>query len=260
MKIAMIGCGVMGSAFARHFAKKHQVVLYDKNPEQSRLLAQEISGAISGSIQEVVSGADVVLLAFKPKDLATAAKAANGAFEKGQLVISILAGTPLSALKHRFPKSDVIRIMPNLALTCGQGVVGLVDDEDFSPELRAKVEALLEGMGLTIWMPENKIEALTALSASGIGLILLMLEAMIEGGIYMGFTSQEARKLVLKTVEGTIALLSQTGKHPAEIKLDISSPGGTTIAGLKEMEDRGVRSGIISALLVAYQQGQKMQE
>jgi pyrroline-5-carboxylate reductase len=113
-------------------------------------------------------------------------------------------------------------------------------------------------MGLYAWMAEGKLEALTAISGSGIGFVLVMIEAMIDGGVHLGFTATDAREYVLKTMEGAVALVRETGKHPAELKLNISSPGGTTIAGLKVMEEQGVRSGIIHTLIASYEKALNM--
>lgn len=258
MKIAVIGCGIMGTAFARHFAGKEQVVLCDQDVKRAKTLSSELNCRFAEGLGDAVKDVDGVLLAVKPKDLASAAKMIAPALREGKMVISILAGTPLSVLKRYFPLASLLRIMPNLALTCGEGIIGMVDDGHLSESVKKNAEALFKGMGLLAWMPENKIEALTALAASGIGLVCLMIEAMIEGGIFMGFNAQESKDLVFKTIEGSIALLKKTGQHPAELKLNISSPGGTTIAGLKEMEDRGVRSGIMNALLAAHQRGVQM--
>lgn len=258
MKIAVIGCGVMGTAFARHFARKHQVVLCDRDITWARTLSSELQCSCKESLADAVREADAVLLAIKPKDLAGAAQQIASEMGGGKLLISILAGTSLPVLKKHFPSASLLRIMPNLALTCGEGVIGIVDHPDLSESTRKQAESLVEGMGLLVWLPENKMEALTALAASGIGLVFMMIEAMVEGGIFMGFNARESKDLVLKTIEGAIALLKKTGQHPAELKLNISSPAGTTIAGLKEMEERGVRSGIINALAASYHRGVQM--
>lgn len=257
MYIAVIGCGVMGSAFARHFAKKHSVLLCDRDEERAGALAKEIGGVYHKSVSQAVKEADVVLLAVKPKDLSTIA-ADVSAFSKGKIVMSILAGTSVAALKPHFPTAIVVRAMPNLGMLCEQGVTGLVDDAELSAEAKKKVEAIMEGAGLNLWLSENKLEAITALSGSGIGFIFVIIEAMIDGGIYLGFTSAESREIVLKTLEGAVALMRETGKHPAELKQQISSPGGTTAAGLKTMEEAGVRSGIIKTLTASHEKALKM--
>lgn len=258
MNITIVGCGVMGSAFAKHFAKKHSVTVCDHDLHRMQALAGEIGGKYQGNVHEAVQDADVILLAVKPKDLASVAKSMT--FDKEKILISILAGTPLSALKSHFPKAVIVRSMPNLALTCGQGVIGLVEDYDLSDDVKKKVDSLMQGMGLYAWMPENKVEALTALSGSGIAFVLLMIEAMIDGGVFLGFSAQESREFVLKTMDGAVALMREHGKHPAELKQQISSPAGTTIAGLKVMEEKGVRSGIFHTLIASYEKALSMKQ
>jgi len=248
----------MGSAFAKHFAKNHSVLLYDRNGAQAQALAKEIGCSFKESLSSAVEEADQVLLAIKPKDLSALAKASADVFTEKKVLISILAGTPISLLKQNFPKAMIVRSMPNLALVFGQGVMGLAENGHLSPQLKQQVNTLLEGIGLIIWMPENKIDALTALSGSGIGFVLVMIEAMIEGGVHLGFTAEESKEIVLKTIEGALALMRGSGKHPAELKLQIASPGGTTIAGLKVLEEKGVRSGIVHALVACYEKAQRM--
>jgi pyrroline-5-carboxylate reductase len=259
MKIAVIGCGAMGSAFAKHFAQKHTLLLCDRDENKGESLAAELGGSYFKKPSEAAALADVVLLAVKPKDLPMIADEIAPALTKGKILMSILAGTLVATLKQHFPSASIVRTMPNLGLMCGAGVMGLADTEDLTPETKQSINKLIEGMGLNLWMKENKIEAITALSGSGIGFVLVLIEAMIDGGVHLGFTAGEAREIVLKTMEGAIALMRETGKHPAELKLQISSPGGTTIAGLKVMEEAGVRSGIMKAMVACYEKALSMQ-
>ena len=257
MRIAIIGCGVMGSAFARHFAKNHIVLLSDRDRVRGEALAQEIGGAFQEDAADIVGQASVVLLATKPNDLPTIAKEISDAFTEDKILISILAGTPLSSLRGYFRFGSIVRSMPNLALIHGQGVIGLTSNEEWL-EVKQTIDSLLKGIGLVAWMSEDKIEALTALSGSGIGFVLVMIEAMIDGGVYLGFNAQESREFVLKTIEGAIALMRGSGQHPAELKLQIASPGGTTITGLRVLEKEGVRSGIVHALVACYEKALSM--
>ncbi len=253
MKITVIGCGNMGSAFARHFAKNHCVLLYDRNPSKAETLAKEIKALFEVDVGTAIQEADVILLAIKPKDLSAFAKTSAANFTEDKILISLMAGATLSVLKRHFPKPTLVRTMPNLALVFGHGVIGVVDDGHFTLQRKQQIDSLFEGMGLIAWMPEDRIDALTAVSGSGIGFVLVMIEAMIDGGVHLGFTVKEAREFVLKTMEGAVALMRESGKHPAELKLQIASPGGTTIAGLKVMEEEGVRSGIVRALVACYE-------
>ncbi len=258
MKIAVVGCGMMGGALARHFAKSHSVVLCDRGMKKSQSLAREIGADAVERINDAVSDADIILLAVKPKNLADVAKATTASLSKKQILLSVLAGTPLAVLRKHFPEVSLVRMMPNLALMCGQGVIGLVEDPYLTPENKKLAQSILEGLGLLHWLAEEKVEALTALSASSPALVYVVLESMIESGISMGFTYSESEEFVLKTVEGAIALLRHSKKHPAELKIQIASPGGTTIAALKEIESTGVRAGIWSSVLAAYHRGLHM--
>lgn len=258
MKIAVIGCGVMGSAFARHFVKKYSVVLFDRNLQKIQKLSEEIGGRVEKDLLTAIEGADVIFLSVKPKDLKEVAAIIGKRVTKTTLVISILAGTTVAQLKHCFPQATVIRAMPNLALLAKETVMGLVLDESHTKEVRKRVDTLFEGIGFLPWMEENKLEALTALSGSGIAFVLVMIEAMIDSGVFLGFNPEESRAFVLQTVQGAVALLNETEEHPAELRQQISSPGGTTIVGLKIMEEKGVRSGIFATIVACYEKALSM--
>jgi pyrroline-5-carboxylate reductase len=258
MKIAMVGCGTMGSAFARQLISKGSVFLFDQDREKAKVLSIELKCAFADKLFDAVQGAEIIFLAIKPKDLPKVAEIMASLLNKNQMVISMLAGTSLAVLRRYFPKPALLRIMPNLALICSEGIIGLVE-EGISVAEKGKIDPLFKGMGLLIWMEESRMEALTALAASGIGMVFLMIEAMIEGGILIGFNPLEARELVLKTLQGAVALLNKTQKHPAELKWNIASPGGTTIAGLKRMEECQVRSGIMNAILASYEKAKNQE-
>ncbi len=255
MKIAIFGCGAMGSAFARFLGKSHPLLVFDRNRDKAEGLAKETGGRSCEKITDAVKEAQVVLLAIKPKDLVAAAEAIASAMTKDKVLISVLGGVSLGDLRKQFPSAQLVRTMPNLALTCGQGVIGVVDDTEMSRDTRVLIESLFEGMGLTVWLTEKKLDALASLAGSGIGFVFLLIEAMTEGGVYMGLSAQESRELVLKTFEGAVGLVRQTGKHPAELKAQVSSPGGTTIEGLRVMEQRGLRGILMDTLIACYQKG-----
>lgn len=260
MKIAVIGCGVMGSALARHFSKKNQLILCDHSPAKSAALAKELKATAYERVSDAIQEAEVVVLAMKPKDLPALAKSAGVVFTENQLLISVLTGVSYSMLRKYFPLVSVLRIMPSIAMAYQTGVIGLAKDADISQELKKRAEELLQGAGMLAWIPENKMEALTALTGSGPAFIFLLMEAMVEAGIYMGFAPDEAKDLVLNMMEGSLSLIKETGKHPAELKWQVASPAGTTIAGLKAMEAAGVRAGVMNTFVAAYERGKHMKE
>jgi pyrroline-5-carboxylate reductase len=253
MRITIVGCGVMGSTFARHLSLHHTLTLYDRHVEKREALALEVGGRGGSDLVLALNGAELILLAIKPKDLQPLSQEMKGASLKGKVVISVLTGATLALLKSLFPDAEIARAMPNLGIAYGQGVTGIVQDPQLGAEARKRVESVLDGMGLTLWLAESRIDALIALSGSGIAFVLVMIESMIDGGIFLGFSSKEAREIVLETMRGAIALLEQSGAHPDELKQRISSPGGTTVAGLKAMEEAGVRAGILLTLNACYE-------
>jgi pyrroline-5-carboxylate reductase len=258
MKVAIIGCGVIGSALAHHFSKTSSVFLCDRTFAKSTALAKEIGAEAVERPEAAIQKADVVILAIKPKDLKAFAQEASRFLRPEQLLISVLGGTSLSTLKGYFDKPKMIRCLPNIPMICGDGVIGFVE---LPIDLKEKINHLFHGLGLLVWLSEEKLEALSALAGSGPAFIYVIIEAMIDSGVFLGFTAHEAKDLVLKTLEGSIKLLRETGLSPAELKLKVASPGGTTIAGLKALEEGGVRGALMKtyqATLLKAQEIQKM--
>lgn len=258
MKVTVVGCGIMGSALARHFAKSHKVTLINRNRKKAESLAEEIGATCALHIEDAIKGADALVIAVKPKDFALLAKTIAHFLSKETLVLSILAGTSLAILRKHLPSGSVFRVMPNLALTVGEGVIGIVEEPELTQIRKEEIELLLHGLGILYWISESKMDAFAALTASAPAFIYVMVEAMIESGVFTGFSAEESRELVIQTFIGAIALLKDSKQHAAELKLQISSPGGMTIAGLKEMEKAKVRSGIWNAVVAAYEKSISM--
>ncbi len=255
MRIAIIGCGVIGSAFAIHFAKKSSVIVCDKTLAKSSKLAQEIGGSATDKPADAIQNAELILLAIKPKDLQDFARENSPLFKPSQILVSALAGTPVATLRDYFNKPHIIRCLPNLPMLSGEGVIGFVES-DVSKET---INMLFHGLGLLMWLSEEKLEGLSALAGSGPAFIYVIIEAMIDSGVFLGFTPKESKELVLKTLEGSIKLLKETGSSPAELKLKVASPGGTTIAGLKVLEEDGVRGTLMRTYQATLQKALEIQ-
>ncbi len=250
----------MGTAFARHFARKQQLLLCDHDPARAAQLAKELKGKACKTAKEAAKEADLVFLAMKPTDLAVAIKDLKGGITKQQLIVSILAGTSLATLKKGFPSNPILRVMPNLAITCGAGVLGLVEDSLITAPLRKNIETIFSGVGLVVWLQESKIDAFAALAGSGPAFIFVLVEAMIDSGVLLGFSHQESREFALQTILGSVELLQKTGKTPSELKWQVASPKGMTIAGLKALEKGSFRNAIMSAFSAAYERSKEMQK
>lgn len=256
MKIGIIGCGHMGSSIAKQLARSHHVAIYDHNAKRLRL---DPAIKICHTPQECLSFAEIIILAFKPRDLKHAAEDLRAHLEPHHILVSVLAGVSQERLKEVWKtKNTIVRIMPNLAVEYGKGVIGCADSSDISAEVKENLTQLFSPLGLTLWLPEDKMNGITALAGSGPAFILIFIEAMIDAGIALGFNSEEAKTLVLNTIVGTLSLLEQTGKHPGELCWQISSPAGTTVAGKIALENAGVRSGIIHTFLAAYKRAKEI--
>ncbi|MBS0649146.1 MAG: pyrroline-5-carboxylate reductase [Verrucomicrobia bacterium] len=260
MKIAIIGCGVIGSALARHFAQRHQVLLCDHTYEKSRQLAHEIQAQAYEHPMRAIEQAEMVVLAFKPKDLANFAAEMAPIFQSHHLLVSVLAGTPVALLQRYFPSPLIIRAMPNLPMICGEGIIGFVETAELTPAIRKRVEDVFQGLGLLPWLSEEHLEALSAIAGSGPAFVFVLIEAMIASGIMLGFSQEQARDFVLKTIEGSVALLKATGKSPLDLKINVASPGGTTMAGLKVLDEQDIQGIIQKTYQATYLRAQELQK
>jgi len=251
--IAVIGCGTMGSGLAKALAPHHKIKLCDKHHEKAQAVAKEINAEANKDVADAVKDADLILLAVKPQDLSHIAKQLHGKLRQDQKLASILSGTTLEMLRRHFGDVVLLRMMPNIPCFFGEGIVGLVDSEQLSPKVKRECEAVFKTLGQIHWMEESKIDALTALGGSGPAFAFMIIESMVDAGIALGLQQKQAQDIAEQMFLGAITTLRKTGKHPGQLKWEVTSPGGCTIAGVKTMEDESVRSGIINTFLSTYE-------
>jgi len=248
----------MGSGLAQRLSETNQIHLYDHNHEKANKLEEAGYGKAFDHISEALRHSEMVILAIKPQNLKEAADLIGKNLKENQILVSLLSGTSLEVLKNFFPKVKIVRMMPNLALIYGKGVIGLTCDSHFPKSDKELLSKSIESLGKLIWLPESKIDGLTALAGSGPGFFLVMFEAMVEAGIAMGFTPKDAQDLVHQMILGSLTLLEKSGKHPAELKWQITSPAGTTIAGLKKLEEEALRGSIINTFLACHERAHQL--
>lgn len=253
MKVYIIGAGKMGVALGQRISAALPVVFYDKYPEKAQAAAALVAknGKISKNPFEGASKEDIGILAIKPQDLDTLTHSLAHPLPL-RFLVSILTGTTLKSLKSHFSSVPIVRMMPNLAVQTGKGVAALAVDKDFPPELKEEVSSLFHCLGYLTWIDEKLFDAVTSLTGSGPAFIFAMLEAMVESSIAMGFTAEEGYHLIKEMVSGSLGLLDDQVSSLSTTKLQICSPGGTTIHGLKTFSEKGVHSGIMETFLSAY--------
>jgi len=252
MKLGVIGCGKMGSALVEGAIRSGAVPAAkvsgcDAYPEAAKAFAKATGATFAESISAL--NADTYLLCTKPNQ----AEAALGALPAGDvLVISVAAGLSTAWLEARVPAGvRVIRCMPNTPALVGKGAAAFCRGKAATAADAETAKLLLGSVGLAVELPESLMDAVTGLSGSGPAFVYVMIEAMADGGVRAGLPRTEAMKLAAQTVLGAAAMVLETGIHPGALKDQVTSPGGTTIAGIAELEKHGMRSAFIEAVTTA---------
>ncbi|MGB3199616.1 MAG: pyrroline-5-carboxylate reductase [Nodosilinea sp.] len=260
----VIGGGMMGEALITRLLDQdifdpEAMLVSDPQSARREVLHHTYGVQTTDSNQAVIETAETVLLAIKPQVLAAVAKPLRHPTRKTPpLLLSILAGTPLARLQEAFPGWAVVRAMPNTPATVGTGVTALAAGESVSDEQRSQARTIFASVGTVVEVPEYQMDAVTALSGSGPGYIALVVEALADGGVAVGLPRAVALELAIATVRGTGELLHQEDLHPAVLKDRVTSPGGTTIAGISALEAGGLRSALMAAVRAAYLRSQEL--
>ncbi len=264
-KLLIIGSGYMGEAIIKGLLSKNVVLkenLCVVNPvfnEQAKSLTKKYAINLAGP--QNIKEADIIILAFKPQNLAEAANMYKDSFKEGQLIISILAGVTTEKLEASFNlPMAVIRTMPNLALGAGQSATAycrgkLVNNADI-----LLAEEIFANLGAVVEIKESDMEAVTALSGSGPGYIYYLAEAMVEGGCNLGLKRDTALALTIQTFLGAAVLLKESGGEPSEMRKKISSAGGSTEAGVKAMEANNFFKAVLEGMKAAHKRTHELGE
>lgn len=259
----MIGGGVMGEALlSRLVAQKvyqpQEVLVSEPLPQRRDYLAEKYQVRVTSANQVAAGASEVLLLAIKPQVFDAVAIGLPKGEKTNQLVLSILAGMPLSRLAAAFPQQPVIRAMPNTPAIVGAGITAIASGTQVQPHHLQQAKQILQAVGDVVEVPESMMDAVTGLSGSGPGYVAIAIEALADGGVAAGLPRAIAAQLALSTVFGTAQLLKETGMHQAELKDRVTSPGGTTIAGIAQLESAGFRSALIEAVCKAAQRSQEL--
>lgn len=257
MKIGIIGCGNMGSAFATRLTSANELLLYDNCIEKPKNLASQGIGRVCENILDLLE-ASWIILAIKPQHLLEVTHSMKNHIKKSHTIFSLLAGTSIDCLSKHFPNSSIIRLMPNLPVICGQGAIGVSTLHNINPDVKDKIYEAFQSLGTLYWICEEKMHAVTSLGGSGPAFIYTIIEAIIDAGIAMGFSAEESLRITYDMMEGSLALLKKLQVHPGELKWKIASPKGTTIAGICKLEESSLRASIINTFLASYKRSKDL--
>lgn len=262
--ITFIGSGVMGEAMIKAvlntgLSTKERVTASDPWQERLDFIGREYGVRVTPSNVEAVADADIVVLSIKPQSLPKAGEQLHGYLRKDALVLSIIAGARINTLRTKLFHDRVVRAMPNTPAQVGKGMTVWTATPQVTPDQLGQTAAILGAFGEQLQVDEEGyLDMATGLSGSGPGFIMLLVEAMIDAGVHMGFSRREAAQLVLQTFEGSIALIRATGHHSAELRNQVTSPGGTTAAGLYELEKDAIRATLSRAIFAAYRRSEEL--
>jgi pyrroline-5-carboxylate reductase len=262
-KIGFIGAGRMATAMVRGMlAKKvcraEDIICTSALDNTAERLARETGVAFSLDLKDLMPGTAVLVLAIKPQQLAQLPDEI-AADTEGKLIISILAGKTLATLSERFPKArNIVRVMPNTPGQIGAGVSAFAAQVPLSSDDAKLVRTILGSLGEWVELPEPQIDAVTGLSGSGPAYVFEFIAALREGGTAAGLAPEVAARLALETVLGAARLVKETGEQPETLRDLVTSPGGTTLAGLKVMEEAGFRDLLRDTVLAAKRRSEEL--
>lgn len=249
----LIGSGNMGGGIAR--AVRHATesgLLADHHLAHAEKLAQEL-GFAAGTNEEVAKSCRYVYLGVKPHLIAGVLSEIAPLLREDAVVVSMAAGVTVAQIQGVVGARPVIRIMPNTPVSVGQGVVLFSASDEVAPEQLAEFLKLMHGAGGVYPIDESLIDAATAVSGCGPAFAYLMIDAMADGGVAGGLRREDAVRYAAQTLLGAAAMVLETGKHPDQLKNEVCSPGGSTIQGVRLLEQRAVRAALMDAVLAAYE-------
>ena len=262
-RFGVIGVGNMGAAIIRGVAKKllssEQIFVTDVDPQKVDELRTELGVNAFDTVGQLVENVDTILYSAKPNNAAKIFKQARELVKPRQLLISIAAGIPIAQLESYFAESiPVIRVMPNIAVTVGSGVAAISPGSYADENHLAKSQAIFNAVGSSLIIEEKQLDAVTGLSGSGPAFVFVFIEALIDAGVHVGLSREDAHQLAVQTVLGAAKIIDQNREHPAVWKSRVTTPAGTTAAGLFELEQGKFRSIINAAVIAATERAQEL--
>ncbi|WP_013322410.1 pyrroline-5-carboxylate reductase [Gloeothece verrucosa] len=258
IRLGIIGGGVMAEAILSRLIQEkiydpNAVLVSEPQPQRRDFLQKTYQVQVTSDNRETATAEEVLLLAIKPQILDKVVENLGLLFPRRYppLIISILAGVTLKRLEQAFPEQAVIRVMPNTPATVGAGISAIASGKQVQSQHLSWAQSIFGAVGKVVEVSESLMDAVTGLSGSGPAYVAIMIEALADGGVAAGLPRPIALQLAIQTVLGTAQLLAESGLHPGELKDKVTSPGGTTIAAVAQLEKAGFRSALIQAVVAA---------
>ncbi|EEF59623.1 pyrroline-5-carboxylate reductase [Pedosphaera parvula] len=264
LTIGFLGAGKMGTALAKGFIQAglvsaEQIIASDPIEAAGKSFAKEVGAKVTSSNVEVARFANVLLLAVKPDQVSGVLAEIRDQFTKDHLIISIAAGVPLAKIEAGLPaNSRAIRVMPNTPAIVGQSATAYAFGKSTTPEDGQLAQKLFSAVGVAFQVKEALLDAVTGLSGSGPAYVYMIIEALSDGGVASGLPRDIATKLAAQTLLGGAKMVLETGMHPGALKDMVTSPGGTTIEGVHELEKGQLRGTLMNAVRAATEKSKKL--
>ena len=259
LNVAFIGAGAMASAMiggllARHDVEPGGVIASDRHQERLDAVGGQFGVRTTLDNLAAARQAHVVVLSVKPQVLPAVLAELRGAVEPGALVVSIVAGATIASIATGLGHRGIVRTMPNTPAQVGEGMTVWTATPEVSEEQREQARAIVAALGRQLFVEEEKfLDMATAISGSGPAYVFLMMEALIDAAVHLGFSRDAARELVVQTIRGSAIYAENQPVHPAELRNRVTSPGGTSADALYQLEKGGFRTVMSDAVLAAYE-------
>jgi pyrroline-5-carboxylate reductase len=265
-KIAIIGGGKMGSIIAlglitHQIIPAKDIVVTDIDTARLKFLRSSLKIKVSSDNEKAAKGTDVIILAVKPQNMATTLKEICTAVNKSKVVISIAAGITTKFIENSLTEGvRVVRVMPNTPALVGEGAAAVAKGSGAKANDVKLTREIFNAVGISVEIKERLMDAVTGLSGSGPAYFFLIIEAMIEAGLKTGLSRNLAKQLAAQTMLGAARLCLESDKEPAQLREMVTSPNGTTFAGLKVMEEKNIRAIIVAAIEAATKRSRELAE
>lgn len=264
-KIAVIGAGSMSEALIAGMIENELIqskqIYVTNNSNHERLKQLEIAYGVTGTYQnnELLTNADVVILAMKPKDANAAIEKIKQYLTSKMLIVSVLAGVSMQSIEQFAHQAlPIVRAMPNTSAAIGQSATAVATNKLVTPEQKQRIKALFETIGYVTFVHENQLDAVTGLSGSGPAYIYYLIEAMEKSAVEIGLDEKTAKELIVQTLIGAAGMVAKSAKTPKQLREEVTSPGGTTEAGVKILESFEVQEAFISCIKEATSQSKRL--